>query len=119
MVNQWEYMLLAGKGLDEERLVDKLNELGAEGWEVVAHVGYETLDSMFSSARGWLETKRRCPRGELAPRFASTEGFKPGGSGNARSARWVVFDGVEGSYVPLRLSPDPSAAESSFGLPVL
>jgi hypothetical protein len=46
MVNQWEYMLLAGKGLDEERLVDKLNELGAEGWEVVAHVGYETLDSI-------------------------------------------------------------------------
>ena len=35
MVNQWEYMLLAGKGLNEEQLLDKLNELGAEGWEVV------------------------------------------------------------------------------------
>ena len=53
MVNQWEYMLLAGKGLDEERLVDKLNELGAEGWEVVAHVGYETLDSIVLKRPGW------------------------------------------------------------------
>jgi len=34
------------EGLGEEQLVDKLNELGAEGWEVVAHVGYETLDSI-------------------------------------------------------------------------
>ena len=32
MVNQWEHMLLAGKGLDAERLLDKLNELGSEGW---------------------------------------------------------------------------------------
>ena len=46
MVNQWEYMLLAGKGLDAEQLLDKLNELGSEGWEVVAHVGYEVVDSI-------------------------------------------------------------------------
>jgi hypothetical protein len=63
MVNQWEYMLLAGKGLDAEQLLDKLNELGAEGWEVVAHVGYEMLDSIVLKRPRVAETKWRRPRG--------------------------------------------------------
>ena len=65
MVNQWEYMLLAGKGLDEERLLDKLNELGAEGWEVVAHVGYEMVDSIVLKRPRAAAGKRRGPRDGL------------------------------------------------------
>ena len=56
-------MLLAGKGLDEERLVDKLNELGAEGWEVVAHVGYETLDSIVLKRPRVARDKAAVPEG--------------------------------------------------------
>ncbi len=74
MVNQWEYMLLAGKGLDAEQLLDKLNELGSEGWEVVAHVGYEVVDSIVLKRPRAAAGKRRGPRdgsgsaGDLAPR---------------------------------------------------
>ena len=63
MVNQWEYMLLAGKGLDAEQLLDKLNELGSEGWEVVAHVGYEVVDISIVLKRPRAAAgKRRGPR---------------------------------------------------------
>ena len=62
MVNQWEYMLLAGKGLDAEQLLDKLNELGSEGWEVVAHVGYEVVDSIVLKRPRAAAGKRRGPR---------------------------------------------------------
>ena len=62
MVNQWEYMLLAGTGLDAEQLLDKLNELGSEGREVVAHVGYEALDSIVLKRPRVVAGKRRGPR---------------------------------------------------------
>ena len=62
MVNQWEYMLLAGKGLDAEQLLEELNELGSEGWEVVAHVGYEALDSIVLKRPRVVAGKRRGPR---------------------------------------------------------
>jgi hypothetical protein len=62
MGNQGEYMLLAGKGLDAEQLLDKLNELGSEGWEVVAQVGYEVLDSIVLKRPRVVAGKRRGPR---------------------------------------------------------
>ena len=71
MVNRWEYMLLAGKGLDAEQLLDKLNELGSEGWEVVAHVGYEVVDSIVLKRRPGGSGPGRgteLPRGDLASR---------------------------------------------------
>ena len=61
MVNRWEYMLLAGKGLDAEQLLDKLNELGSE-WEVVAHVGYEVVDSIVLKRPRAAAGKQRGPR---------------------------------------------------------
>ena len=74
MGNQWEYMLLAGKGLDAEQLLDKLNELGSEGWEVVTHVGYEALDSIVLkrprvvAGSGAGRGMALVPRGDLASR---------------------------------------------------
>ncbi len=67
MVNQWEYMLLAGKGLDAEQLLDKLNELGSEGREVVAHVGYEVVDSIVLKRPRAVAGKRRGPRDGAVP----------------------------------------------------
>ena len=61
MVNRWEYMLLAGKGLDAEQLLDKLNELGSEGREVVAHVGYEVVDSIVLKRPRAAAGKQRRP----------------------------------------------------------
>ena len=55
-------VLLAGKGLDAEQLLDKLNELGSEGWEVVAHVGYEVVDSIVLKRPRAASGKRRGPR---------------------------------------------------------
>ena len=62
MVNRWEYMLLAGKGLDAEQLPDKLNELGSEGWEVVARVGYEVVDSIVLKRPRAAAGQQRGPR---------------------------------------------------------
>ena len=58
-MDQWEYRLIGLSDLDSRgsgesggnlesggSLEAKLNELGAEGWELVAYVGYTSLDSM-------------------------------------------------------------------------
>ena len=39
-------MLLSERDLDPEGLKVRLNELGDEGWEFVAVVGYKQLDSI-------------------------------------------------------------------------
>ena len=43
---RWEYTLLSASDLGPEELRTRLNELGAEGWELVATVGYQPLDSV-------------------------------------------------------------------------
>lgn len=58
-LTEWEYKLIGLSDLDSRgsgesggnlesggSLEAKLNELGAEGWELVAYVGYTSLDSM-------------------------------------------------------------------------
>ena len=44
------------------RAPDKLNELGSEGWEVVARVGYEVVDSIVLKRPRAAAGKRRGPR---------------------------------------------------------
>ena len=48
------------------RAPDKLNELGSEGWEVVAHVGYEVVDSIVLKRPRAAAGKRRGPRDEAS-----------------------------------------------------
>jgi hypothetical protein len=45
-MNQWEYKVISLSDSDPGSLESKLNELGVEGWEVVAYVGHEQLDSI-------------------------------------------------------------------------
>jgi len=45
-MNQWEYKVITLSDADPGSLEAKLNELGVEGWEVVAYVGHEQLDSI-------------------------------------------------------------------------
>jgi hypothetical protein len=45
-VRRWEYMLLSEQDMDADELRVRLNELGDEGWEFVAVVGYQRLDSL-------------------------------------------------------------------------
>jgi Domain of unknown function (DUF4177) len=45
-MNKWEYKVINLSDTDPGSLESKLNELGAEGWEVVAYVGHERLDSI-------------------------------------------------------------------------
>ena len=46
MTQQWEYKLLAERDRKPADVEAELNQLGAEGSEVVAFVGYERLDSI-------------------------------------------------------------------------
>ena len=46
MTNQWEYQLLELKDLSADQVQAKLDQLGVEGWEAFAYVGYHDLDSM-------------------------------------------------------------------------
>jgi len=61
MVNRWEYMLLAGKGLDAEQLLDKLNELARKDGKSLRTSAMRWSIRSFSSARGR-------PRGSSAGR---------------------------------------------------
>jgi hypothetical protein len=45
-MNQWEYKVISLSDADARSLEAKLNELGVQGWEVVAYVGHEQLDSI-------------------------------------------------------------------------
>jgi hypothetical protein len=45
-MNKWEYKVISLSDADPRSLESKLNELGVEGWEVVAYVGHEKLDSI-------------------------------------------------------------------------
>jgi hypothetical protein len=47
MGNQWEYMLLAGKGLDAEQLLDKLNELGSRDGKLLRTSAMRCLSRSF------------------------------------------------------------------------
>ena len=54
-MNQWVYKVIALSDHDAGSLESKLNELGSEGWEVVAYVGHEQLDSIVLKCQKQVE----------------------------------------------------------------
>jgi len=43
---KWEYTTIYGRTLDKEQFINKVNELGKEGWEAVSDVRVDTEEPL-------------------------------------------------------------------------
>jgi len=77
----WEYTYIKAGGFDIEKITEALNELGAEGWELVALAPREGVDKSFSAV-----LKR--PRRVLEQRDAGTQEARRSDSSGRRPDRW-------------------------------